>query len=81
MKPATHAIQRAHERYGIGLTPDDLGTMTAEIAAGQALCLERWSRKVGVYAVQHRTRLMVALYDHKARTILTFLPSAPFGVR
>jgi len=76
-----HAIARARERYGVGLSRADCRALAAQIETGDAVEIERMCVSKRVFAVWHRARILAALYDEDRRTILTFLPSAPFGLR
>jgi hypothetical protein len=70
----SHALDRAHERYGLSLTRADLSDMERAIERGSvtAVYLEPGNGKSEIWAVRHAGRWLVMAWE--GRNITTFLP-------
>ncbi len=67
-----HAFQRAQERYGMTLLPQDMADILAACLAGDAPVM-RHNAVTAIHVVRHRnTRFVVAVRYQKL--IITFLP-------
>ena len=70
-----HVTDRARERYGVAVGPDELREMRAQIEGRRAVLMdaragngcERWMVRLG-------ERALIALYSRPKRIIVTVLP-------
>lgn len=72
-----HAKRRAEQRYGISMNRDSLRQLIVQIQAGKARVLERQSLRVSVLELCIDGNPIPLVYDHKRKTIVTFLPKSP----
>lgn len=68
-----HAKRRAIQRFGAALTATDIRSIVASIQSGAARFHLRQSNRVSLFEVRHSDRDMLAVYDSKRHTIITFL--------
>ena len=77
-----HVIQRAKERYGLNLGPDDVSRMEREIREGASLLLRRDDNGAGEkHAVKVEGKYVLAVYVEETGTIVTLLPPNDLSYR
>jgi hypothetical protein len=80
-----HAKRRAQERYGLWLTDSQINSITQMIRTGQAVPVERQSRRVSIYDLKvARPQDLIGdnsepvpvrvAFDYTRNEIITFLP-------
>lgn len=69
-----HAIKRCGQRFNIDLTPKQLRTITQGIGGKNSKFIKRLSLRVTAWQTNINGNDMIALYDTKRHTIVTFLP-------
>lgn len=72
---SAHAIERAWERYGAALSPDDIAAIQAQIASRRSVLVRR-TPGGDVHMIRHAGEVMVAVARERlGRTlVVTFLP-------
>lgn|SRR5690554_4528296 len=67
-----HAMRRAHERYGLNLSKEDIDRMVQDIRKRRATMVAKLSRTRTVWNVEHDGQTLKAVYQ-RGMGILTFL--------
>lgn len=76
MTPAErfHTKQRLAERYGIQASAAEIFQMAKRIAHGHAVFVERQSRDIAQWRLDHQGQVIRFVFDSRRRSILTALP-------
>jgi hypothetical protein len=69
-----HTKQRLAERYGLDASSAEIFQMAKRIAHGQARFVERQSRDIARWHLDHRGQVLRLVFDSRRRSILTALP-------
>lgn len=69
-----HAKRRAQERHGLKLNKFALREIVRQIQQNKAKFIESQSHRVKKFLVTVEGREMLAVYDNKSHTVVTFLP-------
>jgi hypothetical protein len=69
-----HTKQRLAERYGLDASSAEIFQMAKRIAHGHARFIERQSRDIGRWHLDHRGQVLRLVFDSRRRSILTALP-------
>ena len=77
MRRSNHALRRVRERYGLKMTSKELDELSSTISKGNAPLLDK-KGPTRVYAVSFKGTILAAVYDQKAKRILTFYRRAKY---
>ena len=69
-----HSIRRAHERYNVALTENQLCEIADIILSGKAILKKRSYKQRGIYKVNYNGRNFVVVFDRYQAIPVTFLP-------
>ncbi len=80
-----HAKNRALERYGVSLTPDDYKVMLIKISDGTAILIHKITNTRSLFKIGYKGQDYLVIYSKKTGRIQTFYSPdqvyAKFGLR
>lgn len=75
-----HSIQRAAERYGVSLDPNEWAYLNKTIREGKHKSnrVAALRARCAAYRIAYKGKELLAVYDHHKHQIVTFLPPETF---